>query len=78
MTTLSLKLPEATAKRLRRLARARKVSLSVVISQLLEQYLPAPNKNGASCYEVGRDVWGSVEGPGDLSTNPKRLEGYGE
>lgn len=31
-----------------------------------------------SVYELTKDLCGSVEGPGDLSTNPKYMKGYGK
>jgi hypothetical protein len=32
---------------------------------------------GMSAFDVSRDIVGCVEGPGDLSTNPKYMEGFG-
>jgi len=32
---------------------------------------------GMSALDVSRDLVGCVEGPGDLSTNPKYMEGFG-
>ncbi|NBO30927.1 MAG: hypothetical protein LVT47_10640 [Cyanobacteria bacterium LVE1205-1] len=32
---------------------------------------------GMSALDVSRDIVGCVEGPGDLSTNPKYMEGFG-
>lgn len=31
-----------------------------------------------SVFELTKDLCGSVEGPGDLSTNPKYMEDYGK
>ncbi len=34
-------------------------------------------QKGMSALDVSRDLVGCVEGPGDLSTNPKYMEGFG-
>ena len=31
-----------------------------------------------SAYDVSKHLIGSIEGPGDLSTNPKYMDGFGE
>ena len=37
-----------------------------------------PFPDGKSAYDMMKDVCGIIEGPGDLSTNPKYMEGFGE
>lgn len=37
-----------------------------------------PFPDGKSAYDMMKDVCGIFEGPGDLSTNPKYMEGFGE
>ena len=37
-----------------------------------------PFPDGKSAYDMMQDVCGKFEGPGDLSTNPKYMEGFGE
>jgi hypothetical protein len=79
MKTVSLKLPDALARKLERAARARGESKSEVIRLALQQYLdgerPVPR---GSVLEAAGPWVGCVEGPGDLATNPKYMEGFGE
>lgn len=80
MKTISLKVTENLLRKLERTARERGHSKSVVVRAALEQFL-----NGArgaqrplSALELAGDLVGCAEGPGDLSTNPKYMEGYGK
>jgi metal-responsive CopG/Arc/MetJ family transcriptional regulator len=80
MKTMSLKLTEGLLRKLERTARERGQSKSAVVRAALEQFL-----NGAraaqrpmSALELAGDLVGCCEGPGDLSTNPKYMEGFGE
>ena len=59
--------------------RKRKVSKSVVIREALEAYLAREEEADPSSFlESARDLCGSVDGPADLSTNPKHHDGYGQ
>jgi Arc/MetJ-type ribon-helix-helix transcriptional regulator len=80
MKSISLKLTDKLLRQLEQTARGRGQSKSAVVRAALEQFL-----NGArtgqrplSALELAGDLVGCVEGPGDLSTNPKYLEGFGE
>jgi len=76
MTTISLKLPDALATRLDALARRRRVSRS----ELVREALTALVEGGSTAPSVGDlagDLVGSLEGPGDLSTNKQRMRGFG-
>jgi hypothetical protein len=78
MRTISLKLPDGLHAKLERLARSRKQTKSDILRQALEQVLngsrpPRP----VSALDLAGDLAGCLEGPGDLSTNPRYLEGYG-
>lgn len=78
MTSITLKLPDALDNRLSSMAREKKKTKSALIQEALEEYLAGQNgAQGSSCFELARDVWGSLEGPGDLSYNAKHMEGYG-
>jgi hypothetical protein len=81
MKTISLKLPAALNARLDRAAKRSKQSKSSVVRAALEQFLngaqPSPRKRPVSVLDLAGDLVGCVEGPGDLSTNPKYMEGYG-
>ncbi len=78
MTNLSLKLPEALDARLTMLARKRKQTKSAIVREAIEAFVRAPQgKKGISCRDLAGDLIGCAEGPGDLSHNPKYMEGFG-
>jgi predicted transcriptional regulator len=80
MTTVTVKLPEELGLALDATAKRRRASKSEVIRALLEQGLSAERKTtGASCYELAKDLCGSVKGAArDLSTNKRHLEDFGK
>src|SRR5688572_13329144 len=73
MNTISLKLPERLLERLEKECRARRTTKSALVRECLEKTLDARASDGAaSCYDLARDLAGSVKGlPRDLATNPK-------
>jgi predicted transcriptional regulator len=78
MKTVSLKMPEALDAQLEKLARRTGRSKSLVVRMALAEFLPRharPSKK--SFLARALDLAGSVRGPADLSTNARRLEGYG-
>lgn len=82
MKTISLKIPATLDARLDRAAKQRNESKSSLVRAALEQFLngaraPA-SKTPVSALNLAGDVVGCVEGPGDLSTNRKYMEGLGE
>ncbi len=78
MKTLSLKLPEALDAKLRAAAKRRRTTLSAMARAALEAYLNDKQKAPKGSFlDLAGDLIGSVEGPGDLATNPKYMEGYG-
>jgi hypothetical protein len=78
MKTVSLKLPDALLRKLERAARERRQSKSEVIRSALKQYLNGQLPAGpGSSLEAAADLIGCVEGPGDLSYNPKHMEDFG-
>ena len=79
METASLKLPDALEIRRNALIRKRKVSKSVVIREALAAYLAREGETDSSSFlEAARDLSGMLDGPADLSSNPKHLDGYGQ
>jgi hypothetical protein len=76
MKTITVKLPEPLAAWLSRRAR----ELGRPQSDLIREALQKAKEGGAgaSCHDTFADVCGIVEGPRDLSTNPKHLAGLGE
>lgn len=75
MKLISCKIPETLDRDLARLAKQRKTSRSAVIREALESFTRRPN---LSFTQAASQLVGFVDGPGDLSTNPKHMEGYGE
>ncbi len=76
----SVKVTDALMRKLEHTARQRGQSKSALIRSALEQYL---NGDGAgsrplSVLDVLGDLVGCAKGPGDLATNPKYMEGFGE
>ena len=80
MRTISLKLPEDLLADLKREAKTRRVSQSALVRESVEEALRnRPRRGAASCYDLARDLAGSVKGlPRDLASNPKYMEGFGE
>jgi predicted transcriptional regulator len=76
MTTVSLKLSDDLAARLDALAARRGVSRSQVMREALEALVHG-RKRGAVVADLAADLMGRFEGPGDLSSNPEHLEGFG-
>jgi len=79
MSTLSLKLPDTLLLRLDQESRQRRVTKSALVRAALERELePQKNTKQASCYDLARDLAGSLKKlPKDLATNPKYMEGFG-
>lgn len=80
MRTISLKLPDDLLAELEREAKARRVTKSFLVRQSLVTALRRrPRQRTASCYDLARDLAGSLKGlPHDLANNPKYMEGFGE
>ena len=82
MKTLSLRVPDSLDKKLRREAKRRGTSKSALVKGVLENYYGVINikTNGKrkTMGEVIGDLAGCLEGPGDLSYNPKHMEGFGK
>jgi hypothetical protein len=80
MKTISLKVAENLHRKLERTARERGQSKSEVMRAALEQFLNGGQAPGRpqSVLDLAGDLVGSAEGPTDLSTNPKYMEGYGQ
>ena len=76
MKMLSLKLPGTLSVKLERAAKQRGQSKSDVVRAALEQFLE--RERPISALELAGDVVGSGNGPGDLSTNSKYMNGFGE
>jgi hypothetical protein len=78
-STISLKLPDRLLELLEEESRTRRTTKSSLVRECLERTLAARAPAGeASCYDLARDLAGSVKGlPRDLATNPKAFLGPG-
>ena len=78
MKTISIKVPEALASRLDQAVAAAERSKSDLIREAVEQYLARGGfRLAGSFLTQGADLAGCLEGPDDLSFDPRHLEGYG-
>jgi hypothetical protein len=79
MRTISVKLPDELLAQLASEAKARRVTKSSLVRESLAKGLHEEPPTGAgSCYDLARDLAGSVKGlPKDLAGNPKYMEGFG-
>ena len=79
MNTISLKLPDRLLELLEKESRTRRTTKSSLVREALEKSLsPRSLGSEATCYDLARDLAGSVKGlPRDLATNPKHMEGFG-
>jgi len=79
VNTISLKLPDRLLELLEKESRSRRTTKSSLVREALEKTLaPSATGSAASCFDLARDLAGSVKGlPRDLATNPKHMEGFG-
>ena len=78
MKTLSVKVPEELDLKLTAVAARRRESKSALIRAALDQIVESRDKTTPnSCFDLAKDLIGSVDGPADLSYNKKHLKGYG-
>lgn len=79
MSTLSIRLPKMLDEQLTSTARQRKQTKAAVILEALQEYLAKQEEARlVSAYDLAKEFLGCGEGPADLSTNKKHLEGYGQ
>jgi predicted transcriptional regulator len=78
MKTVSLKMPETLDAELEDLARRTGRSKSLVVRMALAEFLPRQSRSSSRSFLArAADLVGSVRAERDLSTNKRRLEGYG-
>ena len=78
MKTISIKVPEGLAVRLDQAVAAAQRSKSDLIREAVEQYLARGDIRLEGSFSTqGADLAGCLEGPHDLSFNPRHLDGYG-
>jgi predicted DNA-binding protein len=73
-------MPDELAGRLAVLADRSRTSRSEILRSALERYIDngAPNAVSPSAFDRLAAIAGTVQGPSDLSTAPRHLEGYGK
>jgi predicted transcriptional regulator len=80
MKTLTVKLPANLNARLSRAAKQRGATKSDVVREALETLLNGSSRDqlSGSALKLAGDLAGCIEGPGDLSTNPRYMDGLGK
>ncbi|MCZ6672573.1 MAG: ribbon-helix-helix domain-containing protein [Verrucomicrobia bacterium] len=83
MKTITIKVPEELDARLAMRAKRRGVSKSEVAREAFVQLLGDKSQESVeeepSAYDILKDDLGCIDsGIGDLSTNPKHMEGFGK
>jgi hypothetical protein len=83
MSTLTLQLSDSLARRLEAASAARHIPPDELAREALESALASHatefGDDGPSLYDVMQDAVGCVaSGAGDLATNPKHMEGFGQ
>ncbi|MCW5548772.1 MAG: hypothetical protein KIT44_07395 [Opitutaceae bacterium] len=77
MPTVTLKLTAAEHARLKAEATRRRTTKSAVLREAIARQIDAAPATG-SFYERAKHLIGAASGPGDLSTNPEYMAGYGK
>jgi predicted transcriptional regulator len=73
--TASFKLPESLDDALTELARRRYSKRSAIVREALEGLVRDGQRSATALVD---ELVGTLEGPSDLSTNPKHMRGYGK
>jgi predicted DNA-binding protein len=79
MSTLSIRLPKLLDEQLTTAAKKRQQTKTAVILEALQEYLAKVEEKPVTVAELAKDYIGIVDddGPPDLSSNKKFMEGYG-
>ncbi len=75
MRTVSFKLPKSLDEALSDMAQRRNSSRSAIVREALAGLAAGGRRSVTAMVD---DLVGAMEGPADLSTNPKHLSGYGK
>jgi predicted DNA-binding protein len=80
MKSLSFKVPETLDRKLAAVVKRRGVRKSVVVREALARYLDESHEvRRGSFLDLASDLLGCVKAaPADLSSNPRRLAGFGK
>ena len=78
MDTLTLKIPQALKTKLCRYAKQKGLSRSEIVRTALSALFSKNDVHLDGAFiDFSEDLVGSIEGPANLSTNKKHLDGYG-
>lgn len=78
MSTITLKLSDGLAARLRSAVKRRGKSQSVLVREALEAHLEQEGEAVAGSFlDLVHDLAGSLNGPSNLSSDRRHLRGYG-
>jgi len=78
MKTVSLKMPEDMEMELSEVARRTGRSKSHLVRMALSEFLPRRSRSSArSLFARAADLAGCIAAASDLSTNKRRMQGYG-
>lgn len=79
MRTISMKVADGIDQRLAAAAKAQRTTKSNVLRAAIRAYLNDDGKRqSGSCLDLAGDLVGSIEGPSDLSSNPRHMKGFGK
>ena len=79
MVSVSLRMPKSLAGDVAAAAHRKGVSKSALIREAIDAFLDGEGAGGPeSALDLVLDLAGSCEGPEDLSTNRKHMQGFGE
>ena len=79
MKTLTLKINASTNERLEEIARTYSTTKSEIVRNAIKEYMSRAEKVYPGTFlNAAKDLVGSLEGPPDLSTQDRYLDGYGE
>ena len=79
MKTMSLKLTASLDEKLAAVAAKRGATKSALVREALETYIQSEKSiRPESCLEMGKDLFGCVEGPSDLSCRKEHMKGFGK
>jgi len=79
MSALSIKLPKILDEKLEATAKKRKKTKAAIILEALREYLAKLEETEpVTAYDLAKEFIGCGEGPSDISTNKKYMEGYGQ
>jgi len=78
MPTVTVKIPPALHRQLEAEAAKRRTTKSAILREAFSRGQGQTEATADSFYERAKHLIGAASGPGDLSTNPKHMAGYGK